>query len=265
MKSPLPTEPLADTEGAAPPQALEELRLRARAMESGQDDRDALLNEIERTPTPDEDLRARANVLHVIMDDPWLGGFAGSDGRRVDAAAAQALVNLGEPYASELSPEGRAALERQPEQPSAPAASSEESPVPARRSAATVFKAEQTPDRSGIGQAIATVLAALETLLLLIAMSDRPKGDLFVTGMGAILVLTIAPAWLPRFGGWEVLRKLCLVLMTLTALPVVVVSTLALAYLGVLAAFPLIYGLARLVAMYLLFNAPPEQPSEEDA
>ncbi|ATB27639.1 hypothetical protein [Melittangium boletus] len=96
------------------PRSLAELRERARALEAEPADIDALLVAMAQPAALDEDVRARADVLHRIIDDPVLGGLRGADRRRVDETAVHALLALGEPYASELSAEGRKLLRDAP-------------------------------------------------------------------------------------------------------------------------------------------------------
>ena len=77
---------------------------------AGLEEVDALLVGMERPCRSDAEARERADLLHQLIEDPWLGGFRGGDGRRVDQTAARTLVALGEPYASELSPQERKVL-----------------------------------------------------------------------------------------------------------------------------------------------------------
>ncbi len=101
----------------SPHESLLLLRERARASEAGQEDIDALLAECDRVPGPEEDKRERFRVLHLVLEDPFLGGFRGSDQRRVDETAARAVLALGEPYAQELSATGRDVLHPPPPEP----------------------------------------------------------------------------------------------------------------------------------------------------
>ena len=109
---------------SAPPTprpSLAELRERARALEAERTDIDALLVAMGEPLAPEEDARARADVLHRLIDDPVLGGMRGGDQRRVDETAVHALLALGEPYASELSEDGQKLLQRTRTEPPEPA------------------------------------------------------------------------------------------------------------------------------------------------
>jgi hypothetical protein len=115
MQRPAPSSQPPDASGATGPEALPPLDVlleRARAMEAGRAEVDALLLGLSQPLGPGEDARARAKLLQRIIHDRRLASFTGSDGRRVDGAAAQALVTLGEPYASELSKAGQEAFLR---------------------------------------------------------------------------------------------------------------------------------------------------------
>jgi hypothetical protein len=115
MSRPVPPPQPPDTAGPTDTEALPSLDVlleRARAMDAGRAEVDALLLGLSRPLGPGEDARARAKLLQRIIPDRRLASFTGSDGRRVDGAAAQALVALGEPYASELSKAGQEALLR---------------------------------------------------------------------------------------------------------------------------------------------------------
>jgi hypothetical protein len=93
------------------PRSLAVLRERARSLDATREDVDALLEAMSRPVSPQEEPRLRADVLHLILDDPMLGGLRGGDGRRVDETAAQALLALGAAPARELSPHGQKVLQ----------------------------------------------------------------------------------------------------------------------------------------------------------
>lgn len=109
---------------------LEVLRDRVRALEATPQDTDALLRAMDRPLGPQEDVRRRAQVLHLIIEDAALGGLRGSDGRRVDQTAVHAFVALGEPYASALSATGQRILASAPPPPLAPSAPWKEPDAP---------------------------------------------------------------------------------------------------------------------------------------
>jgi hypothetical protein len=68
-------------------------------------DVEAFLQALGRPPVGDETPRARADLLLSLMQDARLRDYTGHNGRTVRAAAVQALVALGYPYALELPPE----------------------------------------------------------------------------------------------------------------------------------------------------------------
>ncbi|WP_224371574.1 hypothetical protein [Hyalangium versicolor] len=70
-------------------------------------DVDALLQGLARPLADDESPRARADLLLSLLDAPYVGELQGSEegGLTVHAAAVQALLALGYPYALEIPPE----------------------------------------------------------------------------------------------------------------------------------------------------------------
>jgi hypothetical protein len=82
-----------------------ELLERARAPDAARPEVDALLRGLALPLAPGEDARARADLLHDILEDKRVRAFMGSKGRRVAHAAVEALVALGYPYALEVPPE----------------------------------------------------------------------------------------------------------------------------------------------------------------
>lgn len=98
--------------------SLDALRARVHAPEGGREDLDTLLEAIDRPLGLGESARHRAEQLKRIVADSWLAEYTGSDGRRANEAAAQALRILGEHFASELSEEPRAGAGRTPPEPS---------------------------------------------------------------------------------------------------------------------------------------------------
>ena len=254
MKSAPSAEPLSDPEGDValrPPLTLEALRDRARAMESSAADRDALLDELSRAPESDEDLRARADVLRLIFEDPWLGGHTGSDGRRVDGVAARALVDLGEPYASELSPEGHALLGK---------LAAEPPPKPVRQGPAA-SEPEPGNEHFRTGQMIATVLGGLELLVVIGTLNTQMTLGGLLLLMTAVGLGTLAPAWLPTDDTWNGVRQFLTVIMGLVAVPPLVVSIPMFIYAGPWGLLPLAVGVTRLVGAISLFRPPASEPA----
>ncbi len=82
-----------------------ELLERARAPDAARPEVDALLRGLALPLKPGEDARARADLLHEILEDKRVRAFTGSKGRRVAHAVGEALLALGYPYALEIPPE----------------------------------------------------------------------------------------------------------------------------------------------------------------
>jgi hypothetical protein len=78
---------------------------RARAPGAARREVDALLRGLALPLPPGEDARARADLLHDLLEDRRVRAFTGSNGRRVAHAAVDALEALGYPYALEIPPE----------------------------------------------------------------------------------------------------------------------------------------------------------------
>ncbi len=78
---------------------------RARAPGAARREVDALLRGLALPLPPGEDARARADLLHDILEDRRVRAFTGSNGRRVAHATVDALEALGYPYALEIPPE----------------------------------------------------------------------------------------------------------------------------------------------------------------
>lgn len=85
----------------------------ARAPGAARAEVDALLAGLSQPPPPEASLRERADLLLSLIEDAQLAGYTGSDGRTVRAAAVQALLALGYPYALEVPPEALAAKARE--------------------------------------------------------------------------------------------------------------------------------------------------------
>ncbi len=95
-----PPQPVnADPEG---PQPLHLLLEQARAPTARRKELQALLHGLSQPLGSGEDARARADLLHTILRNKRLRSFLGSDGRRMNHVASQAMVALGPSYALEL-------------------------------------------------------------------------------------------------------------------------------------------------------------------
>ena len=201
--SPRPTTAPA-LEQAIP--SLRELRDQAQKPGADLEELDALLMGMDRPRQSDEEARERADVLHLIIEDPWLGGFRGSDRRRLDETAARALVDLGEPYASKLSPRGRELLGQ--DVPSAPPVQEPTLPPPEAYSSFQQVGAVLTLLLGALELILAAafndvalhlllpftgVYVALTTLLpVLLMVRSPPSGSAFVAGRG-IVIFAVLP------------------------------------------------------------------------
>ncbi|MFL5358528.1 hypothetical protein [Archangium sp.] len=230
---------------------LDVLRERARGMEAGRAEVDALLLGLSQPLRPQETVRARADVLHLIINDPWLGGFTGSDGRRVDGAAAQALVALEPSFASELSPEGNAALER------AELASqgfvSYDDPPPVVLS-----------KRQHVGQGLALMLGVLELGLVLLVGNGLPKLLLGLTFVALTSFMPVFVATSEQGIRNRGLHYVCLVLAALGSVPCLLVAGALFLFNGYINTertlhflLPLMPTLVQLAVPFLLYSRNP--------
>jgi len=73
---------------------------------------DALLAGLSQPLPPDHPPREHADLLLSLIGDDMVAGYTGSNGRTVRAAAIQALIALGYPYALEVPPEALEAMAR---------------------------------------------------------------------------------------------------------------------------------------------------------
>jgi hypothetical protein len=85
--------------------ALSVLVEEARSPGAARAEVDALLTGLSQPLPSEHSARERADVLLALLADEHLCDFTGSQGRTVRAAAVQALIALGYPYALELPPE----------------------------------------------------------------------------------------------------------------------------------------------------------------
>ena len=131
-----------------------------------------------------ESVDSRAGVLQLIVEDPYLGGLRGSQGVRVDSAAARALMALGEPHASQLSSAAVAALRLAPA-PSvlAPAMPEEEDALVEE---APTPLLETLPWPSAVGY---TLLGLGVVELILAPRAPLPMAYGLLTGIGPIAML----------------------------------------------------------------------------
>jgi hypothetical protein len=192
------------------PLSLKELRERVLAPEAEREDLDALLVEMTRPARPDEDLRARADVLHRLIEDPVLRGLRGRDMRRVDETAVCALVALGEPYASELSAEGRKILQSV-------------SPKPIGEEANEAPEADEAWSWGPLIGGVAIAWSVAEVLLPVVSLGTELLSKdsfkmMFVAMLCAGLTLFVPGLLLSRRSLGPVTRSVFVVLILLTGL-----------------------------------------------
>jgi hypothetical protein len=107
---PAPSEESVPSLEAMPPAALEASTLLARMRELREPgvtpaEVDAFLNGLSAPRPQGEPPRVRADVMLDILEDARLSARTGTDGRRVGVLALEALLELGYPYALEVTPE----------------------------------------------------------------------------------------------------------------------------------------------------------------
>ena len=157
-------------------------------------DVDALLQGLARPLAEDESPRARADFLLFLIEAPDVHGMQGSDGRTVRAAAVQALLELGYPYALELPPEALPDASR-------PKGGAQEIPIVGLIATLAGVLAQ-------LGYAIPSVLKLPE--------SERPGS---LVSIVILLGMVLGPAASSVLGGWQRMRglqQLGLIFMALT-------------------------------------------------
>jgi len=241
------------------PPSLSELVARVRSPEAGLAEVDALLRGLDQPPRPGEDAEERAELLQRILDDPFLRSLTGSDGRRIHAVAARALVALGPPYSLELDPEHLAAMR--------PARRGSEPPLEAQESPPV----EKSPWQT-VGLVLVILVGAVEVLLWLFVLGGRQ--GLMAPLLIAVLIsvgTTFAPAVVATSEEGirnRVLHSLCFVLVVLPCLPLALITGVALLLglwrdLSIWLLAPVLLMLARLLGALFLYEgpkAPPPQP-----
>lgn len=258
----LPSAPRPRVRSSAALPPLSQLWEQARALGAGGTEVDLLLLGLSQPLGPQEDARERADLLHRMLEDSQLGETRGSDGRRVDGAAAQALMAMGHPYAMELSPEGLDALR---------AAELEErsfvihETLPAKAPLAPVVLSS----RQEWGRAIAIGVGLIESLVIL-ANGLTPVA---LMGLVAIALTTFLPGLLAVSSEGlhnRVLHAICLVLAALPLMPWMAATAFAYSvtrgsdsWMGALFLFPLAMALARLAMPFCLYGRRPDpEPSQ---
>jgi hypothetical protein len=171
---------------------------------------------------PGENAEERAEQLQRILDDPFLRSLTGTDGRRVHAVAAQALVALGPPYSLELDPEHLAAMRPARRGASRPRVSHDEAQEPPLE-AQEPPPVEKSP-RQTVGLALVILVGAVELMLWLIALGERTglTGGLLI-GVLISIGTSFAPAVVATSEEGlrnHVLHSFCLALVVLPCLPI---------------------------------------------
>jgi hypothetical protein len=232
----------------------------ARAQGAARREVDALLRGLSVPLPAGEDARARADLLHDILEDKRVRAFTGSNGRRVAHAAVEALEALGYPYALEVPPEllaeARAALPPPHEEPAVV-----EPAAPVRtvsgRTGAQIFG----------GGLIAVPVMLVGGLSLLSIASGGMQGGTFVMVLCYALISVTAAVLAPTESVRR-MRWLHWLLVVMAALPGVAALGIGLKiapslrkdafWFMLLAAPPLGLGLMQLVGATLLAGRHPD-------
>ncbi|XXF78034.1 hypothetical protein P2318_34055 [Myxococcaceae bacterium GXIMD 01537] len=202
-------------------------------------DVDGLLAALARGPTGEETPRERADLLIALLGDTRLRDFTGSDGRTVRAAAAQALIDLGYPYALELPPDALPPLDDLSE----------------RRPASTGARLAL-----GIMALLGNLLTVGALTVLTAVLGGIPT---LLTFIGALVTLGPLLALLGAWKRLEVLQWLGMALMGIEGLGALGLGCLAL-YEGVYpAAVPLLGMAAFQVWAAWVLREPWPEPSQE--
>ncbi|MDY7226129.1 hypothetical protein [Hyalangium rubrum] len=151
---------------------------------------DKLLAGLAEPPPPEPDLREHADRLLSLIEDKHLGDFTGSDGRTVRAAAVQALVSLGYPYALEVPPEALDASE-----------------LRASRGAAD-SSSGATKQKVGLGIISVLGLGELLPAIVLANIAPTEAGAIFAWSLLFISLTTLVPTLLLLIGREQRMRFL---------------------------------------------------------
>lgn len=230
------------------PPPLRMLIEQARSPKVGRAQVDALLLGLAQPLRPGEQAHARAELLRLILGDKRLRSFSGSKGRRVHAAAAQAMAALGQPYAGELSPEDLAELRAARLREERAHESSSEGPVL----------------RHVVGRTLLIAACAVELYALL--RWEMPFGLMMLT-----LLTTLAPARFATSTQVVANRVLHFVVLGLALLPCPHMTMMAVAFFVLsdskptttsymLLLVPWALAAARVVAVGCLYTRPRERP-----
>ncbi|WP_309894736.1 hypothetical protein [Archangium sp.] len=252
------------------PPSLSELVARVRSPDAGIAEVDALLRGLDQPPRPGEDADERAELLQRILDDPFLRSLTGSDGRRVHAVAARALVALGPPYSLELDPEHLAAMRPARRAASRPSGNHDEAlepPLEAQESPPV----EKSPWQT-VGLVLVITAGAVEVLLWLFILGGMQ--GLTVPLLIAVLLsvgTTFAPAVVATSEEGirnRVLHSICFVLVVLPCLPIAMLIGIAILLglwrdLSIWLVVPVLLMLARLLGALFLYEGPKAPPPQQ--
>jgi hypothetical protein len=236
-----PPASIADEGVASLPDGLPSLSVlidRVRAPGVAQVEIDALLTQLDQPLAPQQSPREHADLLLSLIEDNHVSSFTGSDGRTVRAAALQALLALGYPYALEVPPE---ALEAQ---------------------ALAAGGSSLLSTRSGKAALTLTGLVALlGTILLVIDRDPSRWRDHHWVALAINLGATVFPAFLSILGHDLRLRFLHHVgnmVLGLTGVLLMGLGTLMLGSgEGLISLLPVLAGLSQLISGVLLYTPKP--------
>lgn len=258
MSDSLPSAPRPRVRSSVALPPLRQLWEQARDPGAGTTEVDLLLLGLSQPLGPREDARARADLLHRILDDARLGESRGSDGRRVDGAAAQALMAMGHPYALELSPEGLDALRAAEREERSFVIYDDEAPAKASLPPVVLSTRQEW------GRAIAIGTGLIECALLL-GGGGISQGTVF--GFAVVALTAFMPAFLAVSAEGRhnrVVHYILLFLAALPTLPWLVATALLYQFMGSsnwdLPVFliPLAMTLARLAMPICLYGRRPD-------
>jgi hypothetical protein len=252
------------------PPSLSKLVARVRSPEAGIAEVDALLRGLDQRRRPGEDAEERAELLQRILDDPFLRSLTGSDGRRVHAVAAQAMVALGPPYSLELDPEHLAAMRPAGRAASRPRVSHDEAQEPP-------LEAQEPPPvevspRQKVGLVLLIVTGAVESIFLFTLGDQQGLAAGLLVGVLISLGTSFAPALVATSDEGirnRVLHYICLALVVLPCLPMAMFASVAVLFAGsgslwkIWLFAPLALVLARLVGAICLYGRPQEPTLQE--
>jgi hypothetical protein len=236
--------------------SLSELVARVRSPDAGRAEVDALLRGLDQPLRPGEDAEERAEQLQRILDDPFLCSLTGTDGRRVHAVAAQALVALGPPYSLELDPEHLAAMRPARRATSRPHVHHDEAQEPP--------PVEVSPSQK-VGLVLLIVEGAVELLLLLFTLGEHGAMAGLLVGVLISVGTTFAPAVVATSEEGlrnRALHYICLALVVLPCVPISMLVGVAALLSGPRSTWriwllaPLAMLVARLVGALCLYGKP---------